>query len=273
MRTPLDVAALAREMKAAQDEARQVPLFTTRFAAFDLDAAYDVAQRIHRERIAEGASPVGRKIGFTNPDMWERYGVREPIWAYVYDRTVEYLPGTKAACPLARFAEPKIEPEIVLRLHSPPRPGAGVAEVLDAVEWVAHGFEIVQSHFRGWKFEAPDAFADASLHGRLFVGPPQPVASLGGDAAAVLESFTLALSRDGRPVESGRGSNVLGSPLAAIAHLAAVLAKRAGDHALRAGEIVTTGTITTAHAVRPGETWRSEIRGIALPGLEIAFSA
>jgi hypothetical protein len=47
-----------------------------------------VAHLIHEARINEGAVPVGRKIGFTNPAMWSLYGVREPIWAYVYDTTV-----------------------------------------------------------------------------------------------------------------------------------------------------------------------------------------
>jgi 2-oxo-3-hexenedioate decarboxylase len=40
---------------------------------------------------------------------------------------------------------------------------------------------------------------------------------------------------------------------------------------LQAGEIVTTGTITTAHSVNPGETWRTAVHGIALPGLAVTF--
>ena len=72
-------------------------------------------------------------------------------------------------------------------------------------------------------------------------------------------------------VETGRGSNVLGSPLTAITHLASLLGQT--DHApLHAGELVTTGTITTARSVRAGETWQSEVKGIALPGLTVEFS-
>lgn len=115
--------------------------------------------------------------------------------------------------------------------------------------------------------------ADWGLHATLLVGPPQPLAQLGGDIVAVLESFTLDLACDGRHVESGRGSNVLGSPLAAIAHLLSVLARQPGYAPLQAGEIVTTGTITTAHSVQPGQVWRSVVQGIALPGLTLEFSA
>jgi 2-oxo-3-hexenedioate decarboxylase len=267
-----DLPALAQEMKAAQDTARQIAPFTSRVPGFDLAAAYTVADLVHRARVAEGAKPVGRKIGFTNPAMWAAFGVREPIWAYVYDSTVVHLANTRADCRLAGFVEPKIEPEIVLHFRSTPPLGARPNDLLNAIDWIAHGFEIVQSHFPGWRFQAPDTVADWALHGMLLVGPPHPVATLGDGLVAALESFTLTLSCNGREIETGRGSNVLGSPLAAIAHLIAVLATHP-DAALQAGELVTTGTLTTARTVRAGETWRSDLAGIALPGLEVVFSA
>ncbi len=272
MPTTPDLHAIAQEMKAAQDGARHVEPFTARVPGFDLEAAYAVADLIHRERVAKGARLVGRKIGFTNPAMWARYGVREPIWAHVYDTTVVRLHDTGASCRLARFVEPKIEPEIVLHFHSAPALGASPQNVLSAIDWVAHGFEIVQSHFPGWKFEAPDTVADWALHATLLVGPPQPVAALGDDLVAALEDFTVTLSCDGREVEVGKGSNALGSPLAAIVHLVTTLATQPGAEPLQAGELVTTGTLTTARTVRVGETWQSAIRGIALPGLTVAFS-
>lgn len=273
MSTPLDLRALASEMKAAQDAARQIAPFTARLPDFDLPAAYEVAHLIHAARMREGARPVGRKLGFTNPNMWATFGVREPIWAYVYDTTVVRLDGTHARCPLGRFAEPKIEPEIVFGFRAAPRAGASLPEVLEAIDWVAHGFEIVQSHFPGWRFQAADTVADWALHGTLFVGPPQPLARLGADAITALETFTLTLSCGDRPVETATGANVLGSPLRAITHLLSVLARQPEREPLQAGEIVTTGTITTAQSVRPGEVWRSEVAGVPLPGLTIEFSA
>ena len=52
---------------------------------------YEVAHLIHRARLTEGAKPIGRKIGFTDPGMWARFGVCEPIWAHIYDTTVVHL--------------------------------------------------------------------------------------------------------------------------------------------------------------------------------------
>lgn len=272
MSTELDLQPLALEMKAAQDSAYQVEPFSARLTDFDLAAAYKIAHLIHRLRLSEGLKAIGRKVGFTNPEMWTKFGVREPIWAYIYDTTVVQLDDTRTTCPLSRFVEPKIEPEIVFGFGAAPQVGAGPTEILSTIEWVAHGFEIVQSHFPGWKFQAPDTVADSSLHGTLLIGPRRPLYQLGDDVMAALESFELTLTCDGRLVETGRGCNVLGSPLTALAHLLSVLANQPECLRLQAGEIVTTGTITTAQSIQPGETWQSELRGIALPGLSVGFS-
>lgn len=265
----LSVHAIAREMKNAQDEIRQIEPFTSRWSDFDVPAAYEVTHLIHRARLEAGAVPLGRKIGFTNPEMLALYGVSEPIWAYIYDTTVVRLSANAGVCSIGRFAEPKIEPEIVVHFRSAPSVGAGPSAIIECIDWIAHAFEIVQSHFPGWKFQAPDTVADCGLHGALLVGEPQPVDQLDTDLITALERFSIALSCDGKLREVGRGSNVLGSPLAAVAHLIAVLAKQPQYVPLQAGEIVTTGTLTAAPSVHAGETWRTELTGIALPGLSV----
>ena len=78
--------------------------------------------------------------------------------------------------------------------------GAFIAGIAESIDWVAHGFEIVQSHFPGWKFKAPDTVADWGLHGTLLVGPPRPVQALAADPVAALAAFTLDLSCDGRRI-------------------------------------------------------------------------
>ncbi len=271
MPTQPELESIAREIRVAQEAVLQIEPFTARVPGFDIPAAYAVADLMHAARISEGAVPVGRKIGFTNPDMWASYGVREPIWARLYDASVVHLDGDHGTCRLAGFAEPKVEPEIVFRLRSTPPAGAGPAQMLECVDWVAHAFEIVQSHFPGWRFQAADTVADSALHAALLIGPRRDVGDLGEDPVAALERFSLALFCDGRELERGRGSNVLGSPLSALAHLVSVLARQPAAAPLQAGEVVTTGTITRACSVRPGETWHSEVEGIGLPGLTVGF--
>ena len=261
--------SVAEEMKAAQDRCRQIQPFTSRFAGFANDAAYEVARLIHEARMAEGAVPVGRKIGFTNRTIWAEYGVYEPIWAHVYDTTVRRLSNSSGACALTRFADPRIEPEIVFHFKSAPPVTDSPAEIVRYVDWIAHGIEIVQSHFPDWKFQAADTIADSSLHATLLVGEPRTVEQLGPDLVTRLEKFTIALSCDGEERDRGGGTNVLGSPLAAIAHLIGVLERQPNGKPLQAGELVTTGTLTRALTIRAGEKWTTQLYGLELPGISL----
>jgi 2-oxo-3-hexenedioate decarboxylase len=182
-----------------------------------------------------------------------------------------HLSGSRTACSLGRFTEPRIEPEIVLHFRAAPPVSDDPTELLGCIDWIAHGIEIVQSHFPGWKFQAADTIADWALHATLLVGEPQNIERLGPDIISGLERFTLALLCDGNVRDTGRGSNALGSPLDAVAHLIAVLAKQSEVMALQAGELVTTGTLTVALPIRAGETWSTVLEGIALPGMSVEF--
>jgi 2-oxo-3-hexenedioate decarboxylase len=267
-----DINTIANQIKSAQDKARQIEPITSQLRDFDVSSAYEVAHLIHRARVDEGAQPVGRKIGFTNPGMWSLYGVHEPIWAYIYDTTVVHVFNQHGTCNIMRFTEPKIEPEIVFHFRSAPPTDGDLLAILECIDWVAHAFEIVQSHFPKWKFEAADTVADSSLHGTLLVGEPQAVDRVGTNIIDALEHFSIDLSCNGETREVGRGYNVLGNPLKAIVHLIDVLKKQPQYMPLQANEMVTTGTITTALSVHAGETWRTELAGISLPGLSVKFA-
>jgi 2-oxo-3-hexenedioate decarboxylase len=199
-KTAVDTEALAREVKRAVDACTQIEPFTSRMPQLSLAHAYEAAQRVCAMRTREGAKVVGRKIGFTNFNLWPIYDVHEPIWGYVYDRTLTRAPEANAALSLRGLADPRIEPEIMFGLKQGLRGAPSVRDVVAAIEWIACGFEIVQSHFPGWKFKVADTVIDGGLHGKLVVGPPFPLSSLGKDPVAALESFTIELMQDGRHV-------------------------------------------------------------------------
>ncbi len=225
---------------------------------------------MHEHRLAAGWRPVGRKIGFTNRTIWPRYGVYEPIWGTVYDRTLIRVEGDRATVPLAGLVNPRIEPEICFGLRAGPR-SADPKHVLAAIAWVAHAVEIVQSHHPGWRFALPDCTADNGLHGRLVLGAPVPIRDV-PRLAERLPAIQVVLRWGSSVVDRGVGANVLGTPLLALVHLVEVLAAQPDAPPLAAGEIVTTGVITDAHPVAAGETWSTEIDGLPLPGLTLTFA-
>jgi len=260
----------AAELRDAFASGRSIATFTSRDSSFDLARAHAVAETLHRARLGRGERPVGRKIGFTNRNLWAEYGVYEPIWGYVYDTTLALARSGRAELALGRLFEPRIEPEIVLHFARTPPTTRDESAILACVDWIAHGFEIVQSPFPGWKFKAADTIAAGGLHAALVVGSPMPVASI-PDCARQLREFRVALARSGTVEAEGTGANVLDSPLLAFAHLAEGLARAPQSPPVEAGEVVTTGTLTAALLVTPGEIWSTSLAGIDLAGLEIAF--
>jgi 2-oxo-3-hexenedioate decarboxylase len=255
---------------ADNDFPSQITPFTDRDPSFKIEDAQAALAELRRKRIARGERPVGRKIGFTNRGIWDEYKVYAPIWGDMYDTTVSELSASPAVN-VSRFSEPRIEPEIVFKLAKDVGSGMDEAALLEAIEWVTHGVEIVQSMFPGWKFKGADCYAAEGLHGALLLGPPRSVAALGPDPMQALVDFTVTLSRDGKIMDHGRGANVLDSPLSALRHLVDVLDMDPFNPPLRAGEIVTTGTLTRAFPVAAGESWSTQIEGIALDGVTLKF--
>ncbi len=143
--------------------------------------------------------------------------------------------------------------------------------LIDCVDWVAHGFEIVQSIFPNWSFQAPDTVAAYGLHGRLVIGPRHSAETRRSEWARELSRFEIDLIRNGAHIDHGVAANVLDGPLFALRHLAEALAQDPLGPPLAAGEIVTTGTLTRAFPVAAGEEWASELKGIPLEGARIPF--
>ena len=238
----------------------------------DLAGAYRVAALVDARRQAGGETPRGWKIGFTNRSIWPRYGVHQPIWARVWDSTLTLLDGTTAEVPLAGLVQPRIEPEIVFGFAHAPRHGMDETELLACLAWVAHGVEIVHTHFDGWRFRAAaEPVADFGLHGRLLVGPRRPLVEW-TDPGAALASLSLDLLQAGVVVDRGRGALVLDGPLSALRHWLAAMAEHTPDLRVLPGEVVTTGTLTDAWPVAPGQTWTSDYGALGLPGVTLTFA-
>ena len=268
-----EIEAIADRLMAAYDSATTLAPISESEPGFDVATAYEVLAEIERRRRAQGWQSAARKIGFTNRTIWARYGVYQPMWAHAWTHTVHFAPAGSATLSLARLVQPRIEPEVVFKLAAPVPATDDVAAILGCVEWIAPGFEIVQSHFPDWKFTAADCTAAFGLHGALVVGAPLALTPQNRvTIAAALPTFTLRLRRGGALIDTGIGANVLGSPALALAHLARVLGTQPQAPPLAAGEVITTGTVTDAWPVAAGETWTSDYGALGLSGLALAFT-
>ena len=143
--------------------------------------------------------------------------------------------------------------------------------LLTCVDWVAHGFEIVQSIFPQWQFSAADTVGANGVHGALLMGPRHKIGQKIAEWQKTLSTFEIDLVNNGRLVDHGHSENVLGGPVSALRHLVSLLSRDAINPPLAAGEIVTTGTLTRAMPVRSSETWSTALEGIGLAGIRLRF--
>jgi 2-keto-4-pentenoate hydratase len=263
-------AMTAQDLLGHSDDGQLWPATWPNPAFTDLPAAYQTALAVRALRQARGETPRGYKIGFTNRNIWSRYKVFAPIWGSVWNSTLAFADGVVS---LAGLCQPRIEPEAVFGMKATPRADASLDDLFDALDWVAPGFEVVQSHRPGWKFSAAESVADGGLHGRLLVGERLPIAGLARNAQqlqGVLASTRLGLHKNGSLVEEGVGANVLDDPLRALRHFLVELRACPGAPDLQAGDVITTGTWTDAWPVEPGEHWSARFSA-HLPELTLSF--
>ncbi len=245
MLTTAVLDSVVAELNDAWAQSGMIEPPSRRYPGFGLDDGYYVGACILREQIAAGRVATGKKLGFTNQAVWAQVGLDQPFWAPIYRDSLRRA----AELDVTGMVQPRIEPEIVLALKSDlSDPELSAAEILSAVEWCALGFEIVACHYPGWSFAPADAIADRGLHAALIVGEPTPIHSASED---LLAGLTVTLFLNGAARAAGRASNVLGSPALALGWLLKILV-RTGQHGIRAGEVITTGSLTDA----PYGTWK-----------------
>ncbi len=269
-----DSRALAEEIASAYANKRLTPAPTTREGGLDLPTAYAVERELVRMRTGEGHRAVGLKVGFANKAMWRALKLETLVWAHMYDDTVRPAVTNDATIATGRMFAPKIEPEIVFTIGKPlPTGGADPAAVLDAVESISLGFEIIDCVYPEWKITPVDFVAAYGLHAGLVVGAPLAVTPDNIPSLVdALAAFTVTLQKNGETVAQGAGKNSLKSPALCLAELASALAKH-GAPALAHGEFVSSGTLTEAQFIVPGDTFTASVDGINLPPLTARVTA
>jgi 2-oxo-3-hexenedioate decarboxylase len=272
--SPNDLDVIARELYAAYETGQMVEIPPSSRPGFDLEAAYNVEAKLKQIREDAGHKSVGRKVGYANKAVWRVLKLETLVWGHMYDDTVDYAGGNSAALTVAHPRSLKIEPEIVFGLKQPiTNEGLDAAGVLASTDWLALGFEIIDCPFPGWKFQPSDFVASFGLHAALVIGEKIQVRSdLIPQLVDELARFKVRMLKKGEFVEEGLGRNSLKSPAACLAELGAAIVRRFPSQPLRAGEIVSSGTLTAGHPTAKGEMWTAEVEGISLPSLSLRLT-
>lgn len=250
-RDPAAARRAAEALYAAQVEARAVDPVRDALGDRDLDAAYEVQERVIALREAQGSRRVGRKVGLTSPAVQRQLGVEQPDFGVLLS---DMDASGWDAIDSSRLVAPRIEAEIAFIL------GRDVdrtdrASVLAAVESVAAALEIVDSRVRDWRISIVDTIAD-NASSALFVL---------GDARLPLDRIEpaevrMSMSEDGEAVSRGDGRACLGDPLTALVWVAETAARL--GRPLRAGEVVLSGALGPMVPFERGRTYEARLTGL-----------
>jgi 2-oxopent-4-enoate/cis-2-oxohex-4-enoate hydratase len=252
--TPAAIATLGDELYGALRARRAVPSLTSRLPDLTIDDAYAISLRMLERRVSDGETVIGKKIGVTSKAVQDMLGVYQPDFGYLTDRMAYETP---AEMPIGReLIQPRAEGEIAFVLKRDLLgPGVTPGDVLAATEYVTACFEVVDSRIEAWKIEIGDTVADNASSGLFVLG-----AERANPKHVDFVTCGMVVEKNGQVISTGAGAAALGSPLVSVAWLANALGRY--GTALRAGEVILSGSLVPLEPVKPGDEMRVLVGGV-----------
>ncbi|MGH3359368.1 MAG: 2-keto-4-pentenoate hydratase [Nocardioidaceae bacterium] len=211
------------------------------------------AMAIQRSVSGRIGATFGWKVGATAPASQAFLGVDAPLAGALHERfRLEDGEPMSLSGQLMRLAEP----EFAFRMATDVDGSASLDDVIAAVDSMHLAIEVPDSRYDS--FDGVDGLqilADGVCTGSFLLGP-----GIDGWADLDLADQAVALHVNGDHVADGSGATVLGDPRKSLHWLASELPRF--GLALRAGDIVTTGTAAPPAPVAPGDTVVAEFPGL-----------
>ena len=219
----------------------------------DISEAYDIQEAFHELLKPERGAIAGYKVALTTTVMQEMVGFGHPASGAIFNSGVHHSPVTIKG---SDYVHVGAECEIAMILDrdlpaaSAPYDREGVA---GAVAAVMPAFELVDD--RGADYSNLfflGVAADNSWNAGIVLGEPVT------DWQRIdLVAASGAMTINGQPAGEGKGGDVLGHPLEALAWLANQLAER--GKSLQKDMIVMTGSIVSTKFLKKGDEVQFEI--------------
>jgi 2-keto-4-pentenoate hydratase len=220
----------------------------------DLDDAYAIRKNFEEIERARGRGEVaGYKIGLTTPIMQKLCGVDEPCYGAIFSSEVHHGRATLATADYCRLG---VETEIAVRLGEDLPQGGDRERVAAAVEGCMAAIELLEDLRHDYKRLSAAAMVAGNVWNAGIVLAPLVVDWRRLDLAAASARLTV----NGREIGNGKGADVMGNPLNALAWLADKLA--GSGTPLKRGMIVMTGSMVPIQFPAPGDRALVEVEGL-----------
>jgi 2-oxo-3-hexenedioate decarboxylase len=245
---------LARQLDQARRERREIEPLCKTFGEFDLEDAYRIQRAGIGLRVARGEAVSGYKMGLTSKAKREQMSLAMPIYGVLTDAM--RIPGG-AAFPVGRAIHPRVEPEIAFVTARDLREPISLEEAPEAIASVSAAMDVLDSRYTGFKyFSLPDVVADNASSSHFVLSDDARV-----PRGLRLADLDMRVFVDGALVHQAKSSAISGDPLVSLVQLVEML--HAHGQELPAGSLVLTGAATPAEPIRPGQTVRLEVSGLA----------
>lgn len=243
--TPQDHVQAAKDLLNAEATGSQIGLLSIQHPDIGMDDAYAIQNAIYREKLAQGRSVVGWKIGLTSKAMQYALNIDIPDSGILFDDMV-FEDGGRV--PKGRFIQPRVEAEIAFVLNEPLGGGDVTREnVIAATDYVAPSLEILDTRIlrvdpdTGTTRKIFDTISDNAANAGVVLGAQHHK----------IDDFNLRwvgaiTSRNGDVEETGLGAGVLNDPVESVVWLARRMAQY--GQSIEPGQIILSGSF-----IRPVE--------------------
>jgi 2-keto-4-pentenoate hydratase len=213
-------------------------------------------------------APVGYKAGLTNPAVQKRFNHDSPVWGVLY---ASMLLPDGAVVEAGFGARPLFEADMLVRISDEAVNRARTpSEVLASIDQLIPFIELPDLVVQAPPKLNGAAITAINVGARLgVVGTPIPVQrTLAFEQA--LRDFTAVVKVDGTEVDRGKGSDVLGHPLAAVAWLVQDLARE--GRSLKQGDLVSLGSFSRLLPPKAGQAVEVSYEGLpGTPKVRVSF--
>lgn len=247
--TPEDHAQAAADLLAAEISREQIGLLSLRHPEMGMDDAYAVQNEIYRQKLEQGRSVIGWKIGLTSKAMQYVLNIDTPDSGILFD---DMAFGAGDTVPAGRFIQPRIEAEIAFVMKDAIGGGDVTrAQVLAATDYVAPSIEILDTRIQrvdpqtGKARTVFDTISDNAANAGIVLGAERHA----------IDAFDLrwvgALTfRNGEIEETGLGAGVLNDPVESVVWLVRRMAQY--GQTIEPGQIILSGSFIRPIECPPG---------------------
>lgn len=240
----MNLTVIANEISHHQKSAVEMEKITTRYPSITIDDAYTIQEINMKKELPDGDQMVGWKMGLTSIAKQQSVGVNQPI----YGRLLMSMEMSNQKLSLEGLIHPRVEPEFAFFINKKLE-GDHVTEqeVWDATEGIMTAIEVIDSRYKDFSFNLIDVVADNASSAKFFLSE-----QIYGPNKFQWEKATVRMMLNGKVVQEGKGSDVMGNPVRSVIELVKML--HASGLCIDPGMVVLTGGITEAIHVSSGDT-------------------